>query len=244
MKRKGIIILLLIIMIPFFCNAEVCKKEDIKIEKVELNELRGNAEESASASNNNNQINLNTKMNVIGDSISYKVVIKNTSNSDYVFDEIQIAKDYINYEISYEDESNIVKAGEEKIIYLKLNYQEKPQVENLTNGVFTSNNQVSFNLINESGSIIEEITNPETNNIIFIVIVILTISIGVVFIIKKRIKVPTIMIIISLILIPQIVKAVCTCTLDINLNLEIDADRKSTRLNSSHRLTSRMPSSA
>ena len=225
MKIKKLIVyfVFFLLLYPYAINAEICKQDDIKIEKVELTEIKGNAEETSESNNENNQINVNAKMNVIGDSITYKVTIKNTSNSDYIFDQTQITKDYINYDISYEDDSNIVKAGEEKIIYLRLNYQEKPQIENLSNGVFTSNNQVSFNLINESGSIIDEIINPETRNKTIISLLIITISIGTILIIKKKIKTPTIIIIISLILIPQIVKAVCTCTLDIHLNLEIDA---------------------
>ena len=217
MKTKKLMIMTILILLlsPITIRAEVCNKNDIKIEKVELNEIRGNAEEISESNNNNNQINVNAKMNVIGDSLTYKVTIKNTSNSDYIFDENQIKKDYINYDISYEDESNIIKAGEEKIIYLRLNYQEKPQVENLTNGVFTSNNQVSFNLTKEN-----TIENPVTgNNVILCLIIIFIIGIATT-VISKKIK--TAVIIISLLLIPQLVNAICTSALDINLNLEID----------------------
>ena len=222
MKRNKLIIYILffLLLFPFVVKAEVCNKEDIKIEKIELNELKGNAEETSTASNENNTINLNTKMNVIGDSLTYKVVIKNTSNSDYVFDKNQITKDYINYDIFYDDNSNIVKAGEEKTIYLRLNYQEKPQVENLSNGVLKENNQVAFHLINDNGDIL----NPETRNKIIIALIIIILSVGLsIILIKNNHKTPVMMIIISLLLIPYIVNAICTCTLEINLKLEIDA---------------------
>ena len=219
MKIK-VIVLLMILFMPFFCYAEECKKTDIKIEKVELSEVSGNAEETSTASNDHNQIYLNTKMNVVGDSITYKAVIKNTSNSDYVFDKTQLTKDYINYDIRYEDDSNIIKAGEEKVIYLRLNYENKPQVENLSNGVYTSNSQVSLHFVNESGTFI----NPETKNNVFIVFLIIAIIIGIVITQRKSHKKTTTMIVIlSLIILPKIVSAICTCTLDIHLNLEIDA---------------------
>ena len=77
MKIK-VIVLLMILFMPFFCYAEECKKTDIKIEKVELSEVSGNAEETSTASNDHNQIHLNTKMNVVGDTASYKIVLKRT----------------------------------------------------------------------------------------------------------------------------------------------------------------------
>ena len=186
MKTNKFVISILIffLLFPFTIHAEECKKTDIKIEKVELSEIRGNAEETSTASNDHNQIHLNTKMNVVGDSITYKAVIKNTSNSDYVFDKTQLTKDYINYDIRYEDDSNIIKAGEEKVIYLRLNYENKPQVETLSNGVYTSNSQVSLHFVNESGTFI----NPETKNNVFIVFLIITIIIGIIITQRKNHK--------------------------------------------------------
>ncbi len=222
MKIKKIVFLIIfmLFLFPFTIQAEECKKTDIKIEKVELSEVSGNAEETSTASNDHNQIHLNTKMNVVGDSITYKAVIKNTSNSDYVFDKTQLTKDYINYDIRYEDDSNIIKAGEEKVIYLRLNYEIKPQVETLSNGVYTSNSQVSFHFVNESGTIL----NPETKNNVFIIFLIFAIIIGGLIIQRKNSKKVSIMIaILSLFILPKMVNAICTCTLDIHLNLKIDA---------------------
>ena len=99
MKKYLLLIITCIFLSPILISAEVCQKDDIVISKIELNEVRGNAEETDNPNSNNNQININTKMNVIGDSLTYKVVIKNISNSDYVFDKNQITKDYINYDI-------------------------------------------------------------------------------------------------------------------------------------------------
>ncbi len=219
MKKILLLVITCIFIFPILVSAEVCQKDDIVISKVELNEVRGNAEETVDPNNDNNQLNLNAKMNVIGDSLTYKVVIKNTSNSDYVFDKNQITKDYINYDISYEDNSNIIKAGEEKVIYLRLNYQEKPQVENLTNVVLKENSQVSFQLSKSNDNII----NPETGNKTFMTIIILVILLGILLILRKKLKEISLVIMISLFLIPSIVQAICTSTLDINLNLEINA---------------------
>ena len=219
MKKSILTFILLILIFPLVVSAEVCQKDDIVISKIELNEVRGNAEEISEPNNDNNQLNLNAKMNVIGDSLTYKIVIKNTSNSDYVFDKNQITKDYINYDITYEDNSNIIKEGEEKTIYLKLKYDSKPQLEALSNGILQENNLVSFQLINEKG---DSLINPETGNKVFFILLLVFLIITL-FFIKNSKRITTIVIIISLFLIPQMVKAICTCSLDINLNIEIDA---------------------
>ena len=218
MKRNKIIkyVLFFLFLFPFTINAEVCNKHDIKIEKIELNEIKGNAEEITESNHENNKINLNTKMNVIGDSITYKVILKNTSNSDYVFDQNQITKDYINYDISYEDESNIIKSGEEKIIYLQLNYQNKPQIENLSNGVYTETTQISIPLIKEN-----KLENPITRNPYLIYLSIILISFFLVRYISKKQKF-ILLILISLVTTLQMVNAICTYTLDIDINIEID----------------------
>ena len=57
-------------------HAEECRKDDIVISKIELNEIRGNALEISNPSKENNQINLNTKMNVLGDSLTLVEVIQ------------------------------------------------------------------------------------------------------------------------------------------------------------------------
>ena len=95
MKKYLLLIITCVFLFPIFVLAEECKKDDIVVSKIELNEVRGNAEEIDNPNNENNQINLNTKMNVIGDSLTYKVVIKNTSNSDYVFEEKYFVREVI-----------------------------------------------------------------------------------------------------------------------------------------------------
>ena len=216
MKLKRIVILLLVLFIPFFCYAEECNKNDIKIESIELSDIRGNAEELSSSNNNNNKINLNTKMNVIGDSITYKIVIKNTSKSDYTFDKNSITKDYLSYDITYEDNSNIIKPNEEKVIYLRLSYDNKPEVESLVNGVLKKNNEISFNLTKETSFI-----NPETGNKILLSLIYLLIPVIISFYLIKK-KKTTFIVLLVLTIIPHIVNATCVTSIDINLDLEID----------------------
>ncbi len=220
MKYNKMIIVLLfgLLFYPFCIQAEVCNKDDIKIGNIELVDTKGNALEASDSNNNNNTINLNAKMNVVGDGLTYKVVIKNTSVNDYVFDKNQILKDYIHYDISFEDNSSIIKAGEEKAVYLKLSYDNKPSVDNLSDGVLNERNEVSFILK-------ENIINPNTGNQVFVLMLIMISFFFLSFIlqIKGEKKKYLMFIIISIFGIPIFTKAACSCTLDVNLNIEIDA---------------------
>lgn len=223
MKIKKIIMyfLFLLFVFPCFVYAEVCQKDDIKIVTIENIEEKGNVEESSSPTIDNNQINLGLKMNVIDDSVTYKVILKNTSNSDYVFDKNSLKIDYINYVITYEDESNIIKSGEEKVIFLRLDYNDKPQADNLSNGIFTKTSEISFNLVNEKG---DSFINPGTGNRLLFSIAFIILLIGLsILIIKKYRKLSVLIVLLVGFITPCIVKASCNCTLDISLNLEIDA---------------------
>ena len=226
------IILLIILLLPFYVYAEdSCSQDDIQIESIVLDSTQGNIEQTSKPNTDNNSINLGLKANVIDDNATYKVVIKNISNQDYVFDKSSLSTDYLNYDITYEDNSDIVKAGESKTIYLKVHYATKPSTESLSNGVVTTQPKVTFNLQKEEEvkTIIEEvvnaITNPNTNDKVLIYLGILVISLITTIVLLRKYKKAklTTMLIITFLITTQIVKAVCTCTLNVNTELEIDA---------------------
>ena len=228
---KKILLLICLLSIPFLVIAEdTCNQNDIKIESIVLDSTNGNIEETSNPNADNNQVNLGLKMNVIDDSITYKLVITNTSNQDYTFDKNSLSTDYVNYDITYEDNTNLVKAGESKVIFLTVNYSSKPSIDKLSNGVLVDNPKVTFNLQKEEAqTVIEEvvrkIVNPETNDVIGIFLLILIISLIITIILfrrSKRVKYITLLIL-TILLTSNIVKALCTCTLDINTSLEIDA---------------------
>ena len=228
---KKIMFYICLLFMPFFVFAEdTCNQDDIKIESIVLDSTSGNIEETSNPNTDNNQVNLGLKMNVIDDSITYKIVITNTSNQDYTFDKNSLSTDYVNYAITYEDGSDIVKAGESKVIFLTVNYSNKPSIDKLNNGLLVDNPKVTFNLQKEEAqNVIEEvakaIVNPDTKDVIGIFLLILIISLVITIILlrrSKRVKYITLLIL-AILLTSNIVKALCTCTLDINTSLEIDA---------------------
>ena len=228
---KYIKLFLILLLIPFIALAEdTCNQDDIKIESIVLDSTKGNIEETSDPNTDNNQVNLGLKMNVIDDSITYKLVITNTSNQDYTFDKNSLSTDYVNYEITYEDNSDIVKAGESKVIFLTVNYSSKPSIDKLNNGVLMDNPKVTFNLQKEEAqTVIEEvvrkIVNPETKDVIgiFTLILIISLIISIVLFLRSKKVKYTFLLILLFLLTSNIVKAICTCSLNVNVNLEIDA---------------------
>ena len=226
---KKIMLYIFLLFMPFLVFAEdACREDDIKIESIVLDSTNGNIEQTIEPSNDNNQINLGLKAKDINDNIIYKIVIKNTSNHNYIFDKNSLSTNYLKYDITYKDGSNNIKAGETKIIYLKVHYAKEPASENLTNGVLTDRPKVTFNLQTDEaktiiGEMVKEITNPNTKDKISIYVLLLLISLILTLVLRRYKKTKyTVVLILLLFITTNMVKAVCTCTLVINTNLEID----------------------
>ena len=84
MKRFKLIltIFFITVLIPFIVNAETCDMDKISIDSVTMNEKSDNVVEIDNATINRNIINVNLSMLDVGDSIEYKVLVKNRDNKD------------------------------------------------------------------------------------------------------------------------------------------------------------------
>ncbi len=123
---KKIFLFIILFLFPFVVLAkDTCDSNDIKIQSIELKNSIGNIEEVSDASISNQKINLGLKMNVVGDAAEYKIVLKNNSNEDYYFDEesLDLDMESVNYEVLFDDNTNLIKGGEEKVLYLKVSYK-------------------------------------------------------------------------------------------------------------------------
>ena len=224
MKKVILTILLFIMLLPFIVKADSCDVEKVTIESITMEESTGNASEKSNATVTNNNINLDLSMNNVGDSVTYKVDVRNDSDEDMIVDEDAfnvIESDYIKYSLDSE-ESVLVKSKTKKAIFLKIEYKNKVPATMMTNEGYKEEEDLTLSLSAKETSIIEEIINPKTGDIrVIIVATILVISIFAYLIFSK--EKPLTMVIIGMILIiPVMTYAVCEIEINIKAKIEIN----------------------
>ncbi len=212
---KKLLFLLLLLLIPVSVLAkDTCDSNDIEIQSIVLENSLGNIEEVSNASISNQKINLGLKMNVIGDAAEYKLVLKNNSLEDYYFDEesLNLDKDFVNYEVLFDDNTNLIKGGEVKTITLKVSYREKIDASLYDDGVYNGSQVVELNVMN--------LDNPFTGRFLGI-LVFISLLIGFFVFYKNSKKTAYLLLIIGL-TIPFHVNAICKHSFEVNTNLVID----------------------
>ena len=223
MKKYLLPFILLVMLTPMFVQAETCNSNDIKIESIERTKITGNAEEITEANISGKKIKLDLKLHDLGDSIEYKLKVKNDSNEKYYFEEnsLILDTDYLNYEFMDETNSNMIEAGTEKTIQLKVEYKKEVPQNQLVNGSFNDTN--SINLILSNNDTANKIKNPRTNNNLLKTSLLFLILLSILLMIfqsKKRIKY-FILILGCSILIPSMVYAFCTYEIEVESKIQI-----------------------
>jgi len=219
MKECLTLFLLLIMLIPFGVNAEKCDSSSIKLESISVNTTSGTAEEVTEANVSGKIINLDLMLYELGDAIEYNLKIKNTSSEDFYFDDrlLKSNTNYMKYEFIYDDNSNVVKAGKEKTIKLRVEYNNKVPKDKLINNSFTDTNKMTLSLFNKNLS-----KNPKTSNIfMFLLIVLLIITITSLIILRKKKYTKYIVLIITTLLIPFGVYALCKYDIEVEVKIAI-----------------------
>ena len=173
MKKKILPILLFMIFIPFYVNAETCDMDKITISSITINDKSGNAEELEEVTASGKNINLNLYMPTVNDTIEYKIVVKNDSNSIYTLDKnsFNINSEYIDYTFKTEDDSNIIKSNSSKIVYLKIKYENIIPDNAFKTGVYNYNKTMKLQL--SPGN---TIINPKTISQFYILVLALIIE--------------------------------------------------------------------
>ena len=225
-RGKFLIALFCIFLLPFVVQAETCDPSNIKLESINLISTNGNAKETTEASVNAQKINLNLKLFEPGDSIEYNFKVKNTANEDFYFNEeaLKLNTDYIEYTFIYDDNSNIVEAGKEKNIKLKVEYKNAVPTELLTSGRFNDSNTVIVSLSNkDTANIINAIENPKTKKVLIIPLLIALISSAALLVILKKKNLPKYLILIVgvAIIVPYTAFALCKSNIEIASNIQI-----------------------
>lgn len=222
--KKIITIIILLLLMPLFVFAEEQCSDDAVVIKSIVQDSALDVEELTNASFEGNNINLDLKMLEVGNYIEYKLVIKNNASDDYYIDENSLKSDtnYLDYSIRYEDDSNKIKAGEEKVIYLKVAYNTKIDDSEFQNNKFVGNDSLTIVATDRKNIIVNPLTMHDGNVVVFSLILVLVL-IGLYFGVRtKNNKIIAILLLCLLSIVPFGVYAFCKCELKLKVNFEIE----------------------
>ncbi len=211
MKKVLLLIICIIQFVPIFCYAEKCDENKISIKSITMLKRSDTVTELNNANIQNQNINLNLSMAKEGDTIEYKIVIKNDSKDVYVFNKnnINVKSNYLEYNINSEDGSNLVKAKSSKVFIMSINYKNKLSNNDYESGIYKENRDIKISLSNNK-------SNPNTSPNIMIIIIFLLLILAITGITKtKKIS----LLLITILLIPIYIYA--ECRYDINISSKI-----------------------
>ena len=223
MKKVILTILLFIMLLPFIVKADSCDVEKVTIESITMEESTGNASEKSSATVIENNINLDLSLSDVGDSITYKVDVRNDSEEDMEINEEtfnSIESDYIKYSLN-DEESVLVRAKSTKTVFLKIEYKNEVPVSLMGSEGYKEEEDLTFSLTAKETSIIDEIINPKTGDIRVIVVAIVLVLSAFAYLIFSKEKSMMMVIIGMLLIMPVMTYAACEVEFNIKANIEI-----------------------
>ncbi len=198
-------------------------KGDVYISRIRLQEKN----ETTTIGNNpivdGLKLDLDLQFKNVGDYEIYRVGVVNNTDKEYQISDTAIygSDNYVKYEFSFEDNSNILKPNVEKIMYIKASYDKEvpEEVFAASGGSFTENKKLEVELINETG----DVANPKTSDNLMTSIIVIMISIALIIVmIKVQALRKTLMIVLAgIILIPTIANAIEKLNITINAKVEI-----------------------
>jgi len=224
MKKIILPILLFLMFIPYIVNAETCNTGKISISSITVRDKSENVIELQKATADGKNIYLKLSMSEVGDYIKYKVIVKNDSNNNYELDQdsFNLDSNYIDYKFESEDNSNIIKSKSSKVVYLKINYDNKVPDEDFEKGLYDDSNTMSVQLSSNT------LSNPKTgySSYILIITTLLVISSSLYIIInKEKYRKFMIVVIAATVIIPISTYAICKCEININSSIIIKSSR-------------------
>ena len=213
--KKYILILFRVLCFPFIAKAEVCNTSKVTVSDVKVEQEFNNIVEEGDPTFLNKSIHTNLRFYEVGDGILYSFVVKNESDNDFVInkDNFNVDSQYIKYTLSTTDNNMIVKGNEEKTFYLKIMYEDEVPQQAFQNNTFESSNSFQLNLSNDSFN-----DNPKTGTIPSLIIMALLLSLVIIFSMLHMKKQSSFVLVIALLLIPNIVYALCS------LNIQVTND--------------------
>ena len=193
---KIIITLLSMMFIPLLVKGKVCDIDKITISSITLENSAGKAIELTDATASGKTVNVDLSMSDVGDNVKYKIIVSNDTDEDFEISNknININSDYIDHDVTFEDNSNIIKSKSTKTMFLEIKYDRQVAESSFVSGVYRNDQIFKVPLMND-----EVLDNPNTGEelnatIIITLGIILVVSIVLYAFLKKK---PKILMIIS-----------------------------------------------
>lgn len=217
---KKLFLLLILLLLPIGVFAKTCDTSKIQITSVKEINKSNDVTELQDATFKDKTIGVNLSFVNVKDYIEYRVVVKNASDEDYELDKnsVDLNLEYMNYSLKAEDNSNIIKKGEEKTLLLRIQYNTPVDPEKYVDGKYQENKNLGLNLSNR-----ENVTNPKTNTYIIIISLIVgLLLIGSIIVLKGSTKTKLLSLLLVLTLLPITTLAICKCELKVDSHIEIE----------------------
>ena len=141
-KILSIITLFTLLLLPIKIKAA----ETIEIKSIEIVEQTEEGIEKSKPTFKDLKVYFDLNFSELKQSIKYKVVLKNNDEQDYeVEDSVKKSEDnFLEYKISNDSSSNIVKAGEERTVYITVTYVEEVPADKFVDGVYRAQNNIKI----------------------------------------------------------------------------------------------------
>lgn len=218
---KKIFLLTSILFMVFFLNIPIINAEEkgILIKNVELVEKNGKTVELENAKFEGLDIWFKLKFFELNDNAKYKIIISNNSESDYEINKDSqdfTDEDYISYEFEYENNDELVKAGTEEEVIVKITYKKEVPNQEFVNNTYTNDNYMNISFTKD-----DNVQNPNTFDPIIKLIFMSVIALMVVvLLIAKYKKFATGLLVLTL-LVPIVTYAKELFKININANVII-----------------------
>ena len=211
---KKIIFTFLLLLIPFIVMAE-----DIEVKNIELVEQSDGVTVNNDPKINGTNLDLDLSFTNVNDTIKYKITIKNNTNEDLEIDETPQygTNNYIKYEVIFDEKDNILKAKDEKPVYVIATYVNEIPLEEFDNGVYNEQGDVSLFIYNN------DVQNPKTIKFVSTTIVaILLLSVILFLLFNAKRKDLLVLVLIAIAASPFIVSAARKINFNIKSKIQIN----------------------
>ena len=197
----------------------------VEIVKIDYLEKGGSARINKKASTDGTKINLDLTFFDVNDYVKYELLIKNNTQEDLYINDTYFnnTKDYI----SYEFDSNYIKAGEELTVTLNVVYKKEAPATSFVDGIFNISTNDPLIFSSELIKVPDTLKKMGVFGIVILGIVVLNLVIGLFIIFKDRkaTVMSLVLLLSSIIILPIVVEAAIRIEIPVNSKVIIKKDK-------------------